>query len=482
MTSWWLWVFVLHYLVALVVVLRVLLQRKEPLAMVAAIFGILTVPVLGMLVYWLLGSGRLRRKAGRRRRRVAQLAAALRRSAEQHMKPDAGADPRELPDDLAAIERLGRRLSDMPAAGGNDVRILEEGNATYAALEDALRGARHHIHLEYYIWQADETGCGFRDLVIERARAGVECRLLLDAVGCWRLGRGFLKPLVDAGVSVAFFLPLWAFPLRKRWSLHLRNHRKIAVIDGRVAFLGSQNIGDKYRGRRADLSPWHDTHMRLTGPAALFAQQTFAEDWFLAVRERLDGRAYFPSPPRPGESIVQILPTGPDQSVSVLAQVFFAAVTSACTSIRIATPYFAPDAAILMALRHACYRGVQVRLVLPTHSDSTLLLWAARSFYGELVEADAEVYEYDGGVLHSKIVTVDDRWCMLGSANMDTRSFRLDFEVTALIYDSAVVEELAASIDDFCGKARRITPRDVHRQPLHRRLREGAARLLTPLL
>ena len=482
MSSWWSWVVALYYLLVLVVVLRVLLQRKEPLAMVAAIFAILTVPVLGILVYWLLGSGRLRRKAGRRRRRVAQLAAALRRSAEQHVSTDTGTAPNELPDDLAAIAQLGRRLSDMPAATGNEVQILQEANATYRALEDAIRGARHHVHLEYYIWQPDETGRAFRDLVIQRAREGIECRLLLDAVGCWRLGRGFLKPLLDAGVSVTFFLPLWAFPLRKRWSLHLRNHRKIAVIDGQIAFLGSQNIGDEYRGRRAHLSPWYDTHMRLTGPAALFAQQTFAEDWFLAARERLDGRAYFPPPPRPGGSIVQILPTGPDQSESTLAHVFFAAVASARESIRIATPYFAPDAAILMALRHACYRGVQVRLVLPTRSDATILLWAARSFYAELVDADAEVYEYDDGVLHSKLVTVDDRWCMLGSANMDARSFRLDFEVTALIYDSAVVTELASSIDGFCDKARRITPRDVHRQPLHCRLGEGAARLLTPLL
>ena len=145
-----------------------------------------------------------------------------------------------------ASNNLGRRLADMPATGGNEVRILAEADTTYAALEDAMRAARHHIHMEYYIWQPDETGHSFRDLVIERARAGIECRLLLDAVGCWRLGREFLRPLIKAGVRVAFFLPLYPFHSRKRWSLHLRNHRKLVVVDGQTAFMGSQNIGDEY--------------------------------------------------------------------------------------------------------------------------------------------------------------------------------------------------------------------------------------------
>ncbi|MCK4340503.1 MAG: cardiolipin synthase [Phycisphaerae bacterium] len=482
MMRFWLPVLGANYVLALLFVTRVLRRRKDPVTMVAWIFAILTIPVLGMLAYWVLASNRLRRKAGRRRRRVAHLMAEAKRWTKHHALPADKAGETHLPDDLAGIERLGRRLAEMPATGHNDVQILQEANATYTALEDALRAARDHIHMEYYIWQPDETGRSFRDLVIERARDGIRCRLLLDAVGCRRLGRKFLRPLVDAGVQVAFFMPLHLFPLRKRWSLHLRNHRKLAVIDGRVAFLGSQNIGDEYRGRLKRLSPWYDTHLRLSGPAALFIQQTFAEDWYLAARERLDDEAYFPKPERSGRSILQILPTGPDQSVSTLAQILFAAVSSATSSIRIATPYFVPDAAVRMALRHACYRGVQVRLVLPTRSDSALALWAARSFYAELVDAGVEIHEYDAGVLHSKLVTVDDRWCLLGSANMDVRSFQLNFEITALIYDQSVASELARSIDKFCGEARRITPRAVHRQPLGRQIGEGAARLLAPLL
>lgn len=472
-----------HLLLSLLFVATLLRRRKEPTVMLAWIFAVITIPAFGILLYWLLGSNRLRRKVSRRRRRLAHLLSRLkeRAHAQSHTR-DERLDV-HLPEDLHEIARLGQRLTDMPATSGNAVRALQEANETYDALAAALRAARHHIHMEYYIWQPDQTGTYFRDLVIERACAGIECRLLLDAVGCWSLSRRFLRPLKDAGVHVAFFLPVHPLRRTRRWSVHLRNHRKIVVIDGHMAFTGSQNIGDEYRGRLKHLSPWYDTHVQLTGPAALFLQQTFAEDWYLATRERLDRDVYFSAPERPGTSVVQVLSTGPDQSVSPLAQILFAAVTSAQSSIRIATPYFVPDLPARVALTHACFRGVQVRLVLPSRSDATIALWAARSFYAELLDAGIEIHEYDGGVLHSKLVTIDDRWCMLGSANMDVRSFRLNFETTALIYDQAVARELTAAIDRFCDGARRITPRDVwqNRSAL-RQIGEGAARLFAPLL
>jgi cardiolipin synthase len=246
--------------------------------------------------------------------------------------------------------------------------------------------------------------------------------------------------------------------------------------------MGSQNIGDEYRGRLRRLSPWYDTHLRVNGPAALFLQRTFAEDWLFATRENIGGEQYFPPPERPGRSVIQILPTGPDQNVSPLEQIVFAAVASARETIRITTPYFVPGPGLRMALIHASSRGVRVELVLPTRSDSLIMLWAARSFYAELVDAGVKIYEYDGGVLHSKIVTVDDRWCMVGSANMDVRSFRLNFEITALLYDQDVTRQLSESIARFCHRARIISARDVWHRRLHQQLIEGTARLLTPLL
>jgi len=474
------WALGLHAALTLLVVVSVLRQRKEPMAMLAWIFAGVTLPLLGAGFYWLFSATRVRRKARRRRRRVAHILAGIKARAPALSPGSEGVLAPGLPPELAAVERIGQRLSHMPATAGNAVRVYEEANATYAALEEAIRGAQHHIHLQYYIWQPDETGRHFRDLVAEKARQGVECRLLLDAVGCLRLTRRFTRPLTVAGCQVAFFMPLR--PLRRRWSPHLRNHRKIAVIDGRTAFIGSQNIGDEYRGWRKRLSPWYDTHMRVDGPAALFLQQIFAEDWLFATREPLSSAVYFPQAACVGRSVVQILPTGPEEDFSSLAQVVFAAVATARADIRIATPYFVPDPALRMALVHAGCRGVRVQVVVPTRSDAPVVLWAGRSFYPELLEDGLEIYEFDGGVLHSKIVTVDDRWCMLGTANMDTRSFRLNFEVTALVYDREVAQALSASIERYRQRARRIMPRDVWRRGLAAQLGQGAARLLAPLL
>jgi cardiolipin synthase len=471
---------VVHAVVALFVVAGVLRRRKEPMSMLAWILAIVTLPFVGAVLHGLIAATRVRRKAGRRRHRVAHLMARLGERAAVRARGGGEQLTAELPEDLRTVEQMGRRLSEMPATSGNAVRIYQEANQTYTALEEAIRAAERHVHMEYYIWQPDQTGQHFRDLLVEKARAGVECRVLLDAVGCWRLTRRFTRPLIEAGGQVAFFMPLR--PLRRHISPHLRNHRKIAVVDGQVAFVGSQNIGDEYRGRLKRLSPWFDTHMRVSGPAALFLQQTFAEDWAFATRQSLMADGYFPEPRYAGDSIVQVLPSGPDQDISALDQLLFAAVSTARSRIRIATPYFVPSAALRTALIHACYRGVHVRLVLPTRSNALLVLWAGRSFYPELLDAGVEIYEFDGGMLHSKIVTVDDRWCMLGTANMDVRSFRLNFEITALLYDRGVTRELSESIERHCGNSRKITARDVWQRPLRLQLFEGVARLFAPLL
>ena len=478
----WLWTTALaaNYLVAVFVIASILRRQKEPMAMLAWIFAILLAPFAGWMLYWLVGSTRIHRKAHRRRKRIAHLVKRVRRHTHERARDGEGAAIERLPSDLATVERMTRRLLGVPATSGNEVRVYEEANATYYALEEAIREARECIHLEYYVWQPDATGRHFRDLLVEKAKSGVRCRLLLDAVGSWRIGKSFTQPLIDAGGQVAFFLSV--NPLRKRWSINLRNHRKIAVIDGSVAFMGSQNIGDEYLGRLKRLSPWRDTHMRVIGPAVLFLQQTFVEDWLFATGENLSGAELFPEPRRPGGSLLQTVATGPDQDVRVLEQIIFAAVSTASNSIQIETPYFVPGTGLRMALTHASYRGVRVRIVLPTRHDHPVVLWAGRSFYGELLQAGVEIYEYDAGVVHSKIITVDDRWCMLGSANMDVRSFRLNFEVTALIYDARVAVELSRSIDRNVSRSRRIGLEDVRGRRLHEQLIEGAARILSPLL
>lgn len=471
-----------NYALAIIVAGAVLLRRKEPVAMTAWILAILFIPFGGMLLYWMLGSGRLARKVFRRRKRAAHLMIRIRDWAARHALPPGAVSVEGAPSGYLAVEKLAQRVADMPATAGNEVQIYTDGLANYDAVIDAIRHATRHIHIELYIWRPDATGTAFRNELLAAARRGVECRVLLDAVGNWDVKRSFTQPLIEAGVQLSFFLPIRLFSWSKRWSIHLRNHRKIIVVDGQIAFTGSANIGDEYLGRVAALSPWHDAQSRVVGPAALFLQQIFAEDWALATRELLDRPEYFPEPPRPGASVVQVLPSGPDQNVQVLAQILFAAVTTAERSIRIVTPYFVPDAPLRMALEHAALRGLKVRIVLPTRSDAPITLWAARSFYAELMDFGVEIYEYDGGMLHAKAVVVDEHWCLLGSANMDVRSFRLNYEISAAIYDPQVVRGLSEMIDGFCEHGRRITRRSAHQRPLGPRMLEGAARLLAPLL
>ncbi|TWT44913.1 Major cardiolipin synthase ClsA [Phycisphaerae bacterium RAS1] len=474
----WTTALTINYLAALGVVVSVLRRRKEPGSMVAWVFAAMLFPFLGPLAYWLFSADRVVWSARRRRRRVARIVHLIRERVERHTGVHRSDDA--LPADLRNIERMARHLARFPATPGNDVRVYDEANETYAAIEEALRTAQRHIHLEYYIWNADDTGRQFRDLLIEKARQGVEVRLLLDSVGCFGLSRRFLAPLRAAGAEVAWFMPLR--PTSRRWSLHLRNHRKIVVVDGAVAFTGSQNIGDEYRGRLARLSPWYDTHLRVSGPAALFLQEVFVEDWYFATRRELSDDAYFPAPTEQGSSWVQILPTGPDQPVNTLEQVVFATAAAATHTLRIATPYFVPHAALRTALTHACYRGVEVDIVVPTRTDAPLALWAGRSFYEEIVSAGAGVYEFDHGVLHSKTFTIDDRWCMIGSANMDARSFRLNFEISALIYDEQVARGLSDSIQIHCARSRRITLDGLRSTSLPQKLLEGGARLFSPLV
>ncbi len=479
--TWLVAVAIAHFVLAASCVASVLRHPREPTAMLAWIYAIIFMPLVGPFFYWMIGSQRTYRKISKRRKRVARLQTRA-REARNYETPSADGPTwrDDLPADLAAVEEMGRRLTLMPATPGNRVDACEEANATYAALEAALRSAQHHIHLQYYIWNGDETGRHFFDVIAERARQGVECRVLLDSVGCFALPRRLLEPLRQSGVHVAFFLPLGR--TTRRWAFHLRNHRKIAVIDGRIGFTGSQNIGDEYRGRLKHLSPWFDTHLRIEGPATLGLQQTFAEDWLFATRESLPDDPYFKIPPRAGDSVVQILPTGPERGVSPLQQILFAAVSSAEKSIKLVTPYFVPDRSMQSALLYARVRGVQVRLILPTRTDVPLTLHAARSFYPPLIDAGVEIFEFGGGVLHSKVMTVDDRWCVVGSANMDVRGFRLNFEITAMMFDTPLAQALGASIERRCGESRQVTAREVWNRPAWREIFEGAARLFTPFV
>ncbi len=480
--SWNVWsiLSIVNYASVLVAIEHIIRRRREPRGSLAWILALLLLPGVGLILFLLIGQVPIQRKVRRRLRRRRLIEPSLAKQTDDVVRRFDALDFAELEPSQKSLMRLATRMGEAVVTRGNEVVVYHDAERVFLAMGLAIEAAKSHVHMEYYILQADETGRAVGDLLMRKARDGVEVRLLLDAVGCWRLPRSYVRQLQRAGVKVAFFLP-WGMTGR-RFNLNCRNHRKLVMVDGRVGFTGSQNIGDEYLGRRRRYGPWRDTHLRIRGPAAVQLQEIFVEDWHFATREDLASATYFPEPAMEGSHLVQLVASGPDRRPDVMLQLLYAAVSDARGSIALMTPYFVPDRAMLLALQSASHRGVRVRLLLPSRSDHWFVLWAGRSFYEELLEAGVEVFEYGKGMLHSKVVVVDRRWAMVGSANMDERSFRLNFELTALLYDAELAQGLAADIEVLQSRASRIGLQDVRGWSYRQSLAAGAARLATPLL
>ncbi len=469
----------------LVGVYNVLYYPREPRAMLAWILLFLLLPVVGVVLFFLMSDPkrrRNRRRLARHRRRLNPTLWRVLHEAQRDFSPQAGSH--DLPPALDKFVRLATRINDRePPTTGNGVEIYHDRAAdSWHALLDAVAGARHHVHVEYFIFHADTTGRELAELLLKKAREGVRCRLLLDYMGSWRLPGGFAQELRAGGVEVVYYMPPLPW-LGQRWRLrvNLRNHRKMVVIDGRVAFTGSQNIGDEYLNASHPLGTRIDTQLRITGPAVYKFQEVFIEDWHLSTGEDLFHHAHFPAPDTvrgPGE-IVQVIPSGPDYDTQIMHLLLIAAIAAAEDSVCIATPYFVPDTTMALTLEAAAFRGVRIRILVPARSDHVLALWAGRSYYGEMVDAGVEIYEHLGSFLHSKVAIIDEHWAMVGSANMDERSFRLNFEITTVLYSADAVTELQGSFDAMLEAARPL-PHPAPRTRLER-LKLGFARLFAPI-
>jgi cardiolipin synthase len=308
----------------------------------------------------------------------------------------------------------------------------------------------------------------------------VQVRLLCDAYGCLSVGAAWRRPLKRVGARVGIFLPMRSLLLQP---VNLRNHRKIVVVDGAVAFSGGVNIGDEYHGKMTKIGQWRDTHFRLEGPAAGALQRVFLQDWFFATGEGVDPDPYFPSPALvAGDATVAIVPSGPDTRTEAIHRIFFAAIAAARERVWITTPYFVPDAPMIVALEVAAMRGLDVKLILPSRSNHRVTFHAGRSFYEQLLEAGVHIHEYTPGMIHAKTMVVDGRIVLLGSANMDMRSFRLNFEVHTLIHDEVTAQKLEASFAEDLAHTVPVDLATWAKRPLGNRIAEGAGRFVSPLL
>jgi cardiolipin synthase len=300
----------------------------------------------------------------------------------------------------------------------------------------------------------------------------VEVRLLYDAFGSAGLGPR-LRALRKKGARSAAFFPL--DPIRKAATINLRNHRKLVVVDGRIGFCGGINVSDRFVS-------WRDLHLRVEGPAVAQIAAVFAEDWFFATREDLVADRYVPALTGVGSTTMQIVESGPDQTLERIHRMYFAAIAAAQSRVWVTTPYFVPDRAILMALTTAASRGVDVRILTNAHSNWGITQYAGRSFYEELLAAGVRVLEYEGGMLHTKTLVVDSQFATVGSANLDVRSFRLNFELIAVIYDPPIVKQFEALFEEDAARATEITASEWDKRGTGVRVMEGVGRLMSPLL
>jgi cardiolipin synthase len=452
-----------------------LLARRPPMATVAWLLALLFLPYIGAFLYFFFGPRRLRRK----RLRYAKSRSAVSGQAAAMLAP-----PANLSEDFFLRYRqlalLAERLEQPAPARATSTQLYMDGDALYEALAEAIAAARHHLHVEYYIWRPDRAGTRLRDALVESARAGVQVRLLLDNVGSNATRDAFFAPIEAAGGEVAWFNRPRLKRLRLRHQ-NFRTHRKILVADGRVAFTGGMNVTDDHSRAAGGASAWRDTHLRFEGAPAAQLQRVFLDDWVFARGPCEVLPEFFPDCPPGDGPFVQVISSGPDQDTWAIQRVLFNAIANARSSIRLTTPYFVPDEAMLAALVSAALRGVSIAILLPRQSDSRLVTAAARSYYEELARVGIEIWEYGPPMLHAKTSVFDDIVSLVGTANLDNRSFRLNFEVVAMVYSADTAKQLNAQFDaDLALATRYLAPKRP--APVRERLLMGAARLFSPLL
>ncbi|MBY0526026.1 MAG: cardiolipin synthase [Gemmataceae bacterium] len=455
----------------------VLSLKKEPTSALAWCLLVILVPVFGMIFFVLFGYQHVHRPVSRKMRHRTFFRRTHQASSEQET-PGEGEAPLGIGWDSMA--RLAMRFDAFPQTMGNQVEFYHEGPPAFDAMLEAIAAAKHHVHLEFFIVQPDESGLRFRALLEEKARAGVEVRLLYDAMGSVRLRRRWLEPLLAAGGKATAFLPL--APLQRRIQVNLRNHRKILVVDGQVGFTGGLNIGDEYLGKVPRFGFWRDTHMRIRGPSVASLQRVFVEDWDFAAREHLRGDNYFPEHRAEGDATTQVVFSGPDQKRNAIREIYFAAIGRARRRLWIMTPYFVPDAGLNDALCLAAYQGVDVRLLFLFHPDKWVPLFAARYYFTDVLSAGVKVYQYTRGMMHSKVMLADGEWASVGSANLDNRSMHLNFELNCLIYSPEQVAVLEEAFRRDLQVSIQMKKEVYAQRPMAGRMIENACRLLSPIL
>lgn len=468
----WPYVLALFQIAGIALALKAVRTARTPQGAVGWVAFLVVVPYIAVPAYLFLGHTRLPAYLSARRvsKSTVRALEQLRHVHAPHLEGGRGAEDGS----VAAFERL----ADMPVVSGNAAELLIDGDSAFSAMFEAIESARSYVLIAFYILRADDLGREFKDRVLAKAREGVRVRILYDAVGGQGLPRAYRAELRAAGIEIEGFHAIRL--MQPRFRLNFRNHRKIVIVDGQVAFCGGLNVGDEYMGRSARFGRWRDTNLRLRGPVVAQMQLVFAEDWHWIAHERL--QLDWEPEPAPENIDALILAPGPADPMETGSLYFCNALGRARRRIWIASPYFVPDVDVLGALKLAALRGVDVRILVADKRDHLIVWVAAFAFFDEARAAGVKIFRYSRGFMHQKVVLVDDDFAAVGSINLNNRSCRLDFEVQALIFDRDFAGRVAAMLEaDFADSYRYDTPLDQS-PSLLRRYGAPVARLFAPIL
>lgn len=484
--NWFLLSEIVYIVIIVLVCLHIIYDTRTNTKTLAYLLLVIFLPIIGILFYFFFGTNYRKRKIySKKLLNDDNQARKLKEEIFQYSKHTfEETAPAIQSNKKLALMLLNDSMS--PLTGNNDVKLLINGESKFPAVLDAIRLAKDHIHIEYYIYEDDEIGKAVENLLIQKVKEGVTVRFIYDDFGCRSIRRKLVPRLKKAGVEAFPFYKVVFIATANR--LNYRNHRKIIIVDGKVGFTGGINVSDRYINNITTKKKlyWRDTHLRIEGPGVLYLQHLFLCDWNFCANDQLQlNEQFFPKPfsfSVNGNKIVQIAASGPDSDIPTILFSMLQAINLATTEILITTPYFIPGESIVDALIVASLGGVSVKLLVPGISDSIIVNMAARSYYDDLLAAGVEIYLYTKGFVHAKTLVADNKIAIVGTANMDYRSFDLNFEVNAVVYDQGIADELRSVFYEDIKDAEKIDTEKWQSRAWHKQLMEKIARLISPLL
>ena len=459
----------LYTLTIIGIILVVITDNRNPLKTVPWILVLLLAPVVGLLVYFFFGQNLSKRHIISRR---------TRKRITTHLKESDCSQTHLPPHHRPLVKMLQNTAHAVPLYGSRLTPYIK-GEEKMNALLEAIHQAKHHIHIQYYIFMDDRTGCRLRDALIEKAHQGIIVRILYDDMGCHSVQKPFFEQMRQEGIDIRPFLHVH-FPVFSS-KFNYRNHRKIVVIDGCVGFMGGMNIADRYVDGTS-WGTWRDTHLRIEGAGVAGLQASFLSDWSATTKQNISAEEYYPQMPSYTTNILQVVSGGPFGKWRTLLQADSFAITRAHHHIRIQTPYYLPSDVLNSSLQEAALAGIEVELMLPERSDVKTVNLASHSFLDDMIKAGVKILFYQPGFLHSKLLLIDDDLTVLGSANMDFRSFEHNFEVNAFIYDKDFTAQMIRIFEQDTKHCRPVSPHEWFHRPRRQRLAESFMRIFAPLM